>query len=128
MPFRAKAPCKKFGCPNLVSAPGFCDIHKKDDPRRKSHGNTTERGYGWLWQSKIRPRILRRDPFCMSGVICDADNVGRRAVSTYVDHIVPKEEGGTDAEENLQGLCHECHSWKTAKQDSNFIMKKANQQ
>jgi hypothetical protein len=68
------------------------------------------------------------DPFCMSGVICDADNVGRRAVSTDVDHIIPKELGGTDAEENLQGLCHECHSFKTATQDSTFAKRKENQQ
>jgi hypothetical protein len=48
----------------------------------------------------------------------------RRAVSTDVDHIVPREQGGSDHEDNLQGACHECHSWKTATQDSKFAKKK----
>jgi 5-methylcytosine-specific restriction endonuclease McrA len=66
----------------------------------------------------------------MIGEICDpADPVTgkrstRRAPSTDVDHIVPKEQGGTDDEENLQGACHACHSWKTATQDSTFAKKK----
>ena len=30
-----------------------------------------------------------------------------------VDHIVPKAEGGTDADENLQAICKACHKLKT---------------
>jgi 5-methylcytosine-specific restriction endonuclease McrA len=60
----------------------------------------------------------------MSGAKCDPYNTGRRAVSVEVDHIIPREAGGSEFEENLQGACHACHSWKTATQDSKFAKKK----
>lgn|SRR5690348_2978009 len=105
----------------------MCDAHAHLEPRKRfdrERGKTSERGYGWLWQSKIRPRILRRDPFCRLGVICDPDKTGRVAPSTEVDHIIPREAGGSDADENLQGACKACHSWKTATQDSEFVKRK----
>ncbi|WP_366141808.1 HNH endonuclease signature motif containing protein, partial [Propionivibrio sp.] len=40
--------------------------------------------------------------------------------ATDVDHIVPIRRGGTNKHENLQPLCHACHSRKTATQDSRF--------
>lgn len=42
--------------------------------------------------------------------------------STDVDHIVPK-PAGDDNDGNLQGACHECHSYKTAVFDSTFSIK-----
>lgn len=30
-----------------------------------------------------------------------------------VDHSIPREQGGTDADENLQLLCDDCHEAKT---------------
>jgi len=50
--------------------------------------------------------VLRRDPLCRA---CG------HAISTEVDHIVPKARGGTDEESNLQGLCSACHAAKTAR-------------
>jgi len=49
-------------------------------------------------------RWLREHPYCES---CTA-------LATEVDHKVPLHLGGTDAEPNLQGLCHVCHARKTA--------------
>jgi 5-methylcytosine-specific restriction enzyme A len=124
--FRAKRPCGKPGCPALLSEGRYCEKHKKAEPRRqfdKLRGNSSQRGYGAVWR-KRRLDILARDPFCMIGAKCDPDNTGRRAPSTDVDHIVPKNAGGSDFEENLQGACHECHSWKTATQDSKFAIRK----
>lgn len=34
--------------------------------------------------------------------------------SAEIDHIKPLHKGGTNARENLQGLCVECHKAKTA--------------
>ncbi|NBW09689.1 MAG: HNH endonuclease [Caulobacteraceae bacterium] len=48
--------------------------------------------------------ILREEPLCRH---CGA-------AASQVDHIVPLSRGGTDARENLQPLCHSCHSKKTA--------------
>jgi 5-methylcytosine-specific restriction protein A len=58
-----------------------------------------------------RAKCLARDPFC---VVCQA--AGLLEVATDVDHIEPHH--GDPARfwclENLQSLCHRCHSRKTA--------------
>ena len=43
-------------------------------------------------------------------------NCGHVSAANEIDHITPLELGGTDAIENLQVLCHDCHSAKTAEQ------------
>ena len=63
-------------------------------------------GYGRRWQ-RLRLMVLARDPICK---ICN------REPSVDVDHIIPKEDGGPDSMENLQGACHSCHSKKTMKE------------
>lgn len=64
------------------------------------------RGRRWM---ETRDRILRRDPLC---VMCQAESVVK--ASEEVDHRVPLEQGGSDDDGNLQGLCHDCHAAKTA--------------
>ncbi len=34
--------------------------------------------------------------------------------------MIPRRRGGTDAESNLQGMCHDCHSRKTALEDGRW--------
>lgn len=55
----------------------------------------------------------RRKLLAQEGVACvecgDSD-------SLEADHIVPLEEGGTDALANLQALCHDHHKKKTAQE------------
>ena len=57
---------------------------------------------------RLRERVLRADPLCAA---CMA--AGRIRPATDLDHIVPIFKGGTDDDENLQGLCAECHAEKT---------------
>lgn len=61
--------------------------------------------------------VLRRNPACTDpfGV-----HGGQYVPATDVDHIVPRAQGGTDAPENLQPLCHACHSRKTAVGDGRW--------
>jgi 5-methylcytosine-specific restriction protein A len=68
-----------------------------------------KRGYGSRWK-RLRLMMLRRFPIC------------RRCpqASSEVDHIVPLSKGGTDAMDNLQTLCHKCHSRKTVVEDGGF--------
>lgn len=50
---------------------------------------------------QLREQVLREEPVCQ---IC------RRAPSTLVHHKVPVTLGGTNARDNLEGLCQDCHS------------------
>ena len=55
--------------------------------------------------------MLHRDPICK---LCN------RAPLTDADHILPRSRGGEDTLENLQGLCHTCHSRKTVREDGGW--------
>jgi len=59
------------------------------------------------WRAR-RLRILTRDAYRCA--VCGRVVYGRAA---HVDHVVPLEEGGTDADENLQVLCESDHGAKT---------------
>lgn len=77
-----------------------CKAHQRRGVRR-----STTRPLPPNWK-EIRARILERDDLC---VICTLN------VSTNVDHIIDRFDGGTDDDDNLQGTCQSCHSSKTAR-------------
>ena len=77
---------------------------------RKPRDKTAVRGYSGKWL-RLRRMVINRDPLC---VIC------QKSAATDVDHIVPLNQGGTNKLSNLQGLCHSCHSRKTARDDGGF--------
>ena len=83
-------------------------------PRRRAarEGGPVARriGRGWRWTA-LRSRVLDANPLC---VLCEAQ--GRTVAAQEVDHIVPLKDGGTDAWENLRGLCIPCHRKVTAEQ------------
>lgn len=111
MPQAAPKPCAAVGCGVLVrDGSSRCAAHKVvagtfGDKRR---GSRHERGYGTAWD-KRRRRILARD-----AGICQACLPGAVHVGTEVDHRVPKAEGGTDDDANLQTICRDAHRAKTA--------------
>lgn len=43
---------------------------------------------------------------------CQARGITRPAIE--VDHVIALCNGGADDDSNLQGLCHDCHTAKTA--------------
>lgn len=116
MPIAAKKPCRHLGCSRLVSdGSGYCVAHQSDrklgkfaDDRR---GSRHDRGYGTEWE-KTRKRILSRD----KGLCQPCMKAGRVSVAKQVDHITPKGEGGTDADNNLQAICLACHKVKTSEE------------
>lgn len=67
------------------------------------------RGYGTAWD-KLRKTILERDKHLCQPCLAN----GRPTPATQVDHVTPKAKGGTDAADNLQGICAPCHDLKTA--------------
>lgn len=62
---------------------------------------------------KIRERILERDPVC---VICLAKGIVTE--TKIVDHVLSLAEGGTDDDDNLQGLCKPCSDQKTEEESA----------
>ena len=64
------------------------------------------RGRRWL---ALRSHVLSAEPRCLNYL-----QHGRLSAADEVDHIVPLQQGGTDAISNLQPLCHDCHATKSA--------------
>lgn len=106
MPVLPARPCSMPGCPRRAVQRGRCELHQRLSRQPDQRGSATERGYGYHWQ-QVSAAYLRRSPEC---VVCGAQ-------ATDVDHIVPRSRGGTDDEDNLQALCHSCHSRKTRRVD-----------
>lgn len=75
-------------------------------------GSRHDRGYGKAWV-RLRQQALRRDAYLCQP--CRAN--GRVTPATEVDHITPKAKGGTDDMSNLQSICHDCHTAKTARDE-----------
>jgi 5-methylcytosine-specific restriction protein A len=106
MPRLPPKACSRPGCPRYAVSEGRCEAHKRkawDHPRRGD--------YGSRWR-KTRARILERD----AGLCQECARAGRLNAGNTVDHIVPRAEGGTDAESNLEVLCRDCHKVKSARE------------
>lgn len=106
---RPPRPCRYPGC-GEVTADGWCPAHR---PRRAKRGASAQ----WhkfyltrLWRDTLRPGQLLREPFCRA-----CAGRGLRMPATEVDHIRPhKGDWNRFADpDNLQSLCHSCHSRKT---------------
>lgn len=113
MPPRTPKACRKRGCRNTTKdRSGYCDEHKGDGWQQYKPGQTRhQRGYGTVWDRR-RMRILARD----GGLCCEHRRQGVAVVAKHVDHIIPKSQGGTDDDGNLQSLCAACHRAKTARE------------
>lgn len=107
MPRNPRTPCTADPhCPELVDTPGPCATHAREK-RARRRADETWADYGTDWPT-VRHHVLIEEPQCRS---CAAPSVD-------VDHITPLRLGGTNARENLQALCHPCHSRKTARENN----------
>ena len=108
MPIRPPKPCSYPGCVQYA-LPGTsrCAEHKIK-PWQHKKGSRHERGYGSKWD-KLRKVIMYRD----NGLCQVCLKAGYVTQAVAVDHIIPKAQGGTDAESNLQAICKQCHDKKT---------------
>lgn len=71
--------------------------------------SASARGYGYQWR-KLRERVMQRD----AGLCVPCRTQGALTAAYAVDHITPKDQGGSDHESNLQAICNDCHKAKTA--------------
>ena len=112
--------CKRPGCYSLaVDGSDFCERHQQAPARLETAEprlSAAQRGYGHRWR-KLRDWFIRAHPYCEECL-----KKGIMTLATDVDHIQPHKG---DARllfdvSNLQSLCHECHSRKTAGEDGGF--------
>lgn len=75
-----------------------------------------ERGYGSKWD-KTRKRILERDKHLCQPCL----RKGRLTPAREVNHKVPKAQGGSDDDENLESTCTPCHKDETARQQGKRV-------
>lgn len=110
MPYAAPRPCLSPGCRVAAEfGSSYCAAHKRKPaprPRDDRRASAQDRGYDARWQ-RFRLWFLAKHPVCA--------HCSRPA--TDVDHITPH-SGPRDPlfwdQDNLQPLCHSCHSRKTA--------------
>lgn len=105
---KARRICGQPGCPMLaLPNESRCVTHQQERDRqsRQLYPTPAEQGYDLAWQKK-RAAFLKHYPYCVE---CGAP-------ATDVDHVIPKRNGGPDDDDNLQPLCHACHSRKTARE------------
>lgn len=108
---RPKRPCAVPGCPALINSGSYCEAHAKQrrQQRPDERPSAAARGYDRKWR-RIAAAHKKAHPFC---VICGAP-------VEHTDHIIPRSQGGSDKWDNLQSLCHSCHSSKTVREDGGF--------
>lgn len=109
MPRRAMKPCSVPGCAELVQSGAYCTTHQPAHKREDNRESASQRGYDAKWR-RLRSAILAGNPICADPFRLHSRQV---VLATDVDHILAKREGGRDEKNNLQPLCHACHSRKT---------------
>ena len=135
MPTALLRSCTEVGCPELVEA-GRCHAHQREVDRHR--GSPSARGYTRRWE-RFRAWFLQRlNGLAIQGIGVGAICGGRlpgapltthsrclaegreNAVRLQVDHIVPHrgDERLLYDQLNCQVLCLECHSAKTATEES----------
>ena len=82
------------------------------------------------WQHRTKstgyvPGSLRYDIMRRAGGKCEACGIGAEERAIEVDHIVPRNRGGSDDKSNLQALCYRCNAQKRDRDDTDFGAVKA---
>jgi len=105
-PWKASTPCRRRGCPNVVSdGSGYCSLHK---PKAWDRPNKNYKRMGGRKLQTINKLFMRDNPLCVECL-----KHGIHTLATVRDHIIPLAEGGEDTTENSQALCKQCHDKKT---------------
>lgn len=112
---RPPTTCTHPGCLEVATdGHGRCTPHQRRAPDTRP--GPRERGYGGAHETRFRPGVLRRDPWCV-----DPDHVHDQPVrATVADHHPRTRRelvlAGDDPDDprHGRGLCAPCHSRITA--------------
>lgn len=77
----------------------------------------------WQHRKKSKgyiPGSLRYDIIQRAKGRCEACGISVKEAALEVDHIVPRNKGGTDDRTNLQALCYVCNAQKRDRDDTDF--------
>jgi 5-methylcytosine-specific restriction protein A len=107
MPQAAPRPCTAPGCGRLVhDGSGRCERHPR--PAWTKKADAPKRITGRRLQA-LRKQLFTANPLCV-----ECERLGRVTLATQRDHIKALAEGGADDDDNnVQGLCDECHEAKS---------------
>lgn len=98
--------CLEPGCGEL-SPNSRCPKHSKSHQQERRGVQS-----GWEWTNTKR-RIKKRDGYRCAEVI-DGEVCGS-VIDLEVDHVIPRELGGTNDDDNLITRCRDCHLRKHGK-------------
>jgi len=106
MPMNAKYPCSYPNCLATIREGRYCAEHKTKASREYDKYNRPNHSlhYGHRWR-KIRNLYVSKHPLCEKCL-----EHGFHVPVDEVHHILPLDEGGTHAEDNLVSLCQSCHT------------------
>ena len=114
--------CLKPGCPELTED-RRCNEHRREYKRTNERALENVNGrrsappgfYASKFWKRKRKSYMERNPKC--------ETKGCENPTREVDHVKAIRHGGGHEDANLQALCKECHSSKTAK-EVNFAGKR----
>ena len=78
-----------------------------------------------IWQHRRQSSgyisgTIRTEVYKRASTRCEACGVSNHERATQVDHIIPRNKGGTDELSNLQALCYVCNAAKRDRDDTDF--------
>lgn len=90
---------------------------REQEAKRRQAAKIGSAEWAWFYRTAewrdMREAFLRRNPLC-----ADCGELGAVVAATQLDHIKPHRGDPhlMRSRSNLQGLCHSCHSRKTARE------------
>jgi 5-methylcytosine-specific restriction protein A len=107
--------CATPGCAKPAERDtGHCAEHstERGEARADRQRDAQRKYHGANWK-RLRKAVIADEPLCR-----DCLRRGLLNPTTDVDHI--DGDWSNDSRENLQGLCHQCHSRKTVLEQGGF--------
>ena len=107
---------KSLNDKEITQLVGYCEVKLKDfmDDRGDSVWQHRRRSSGYL-SGTLKYEILKRAKFR-----CELCGISAEQKALEVDHIIPRNSGGTDDISNLQTLCYSCNAMKRDRDDTDF--------